>query len=327
MVVGSLASGAGFIALATAQSVAHYFIAWTLLGVAMAMVLYEAAFGTINREFSQNARRGISTVTLFGGLASTLFWPLTLKLNGMVGWRDTFMIYGVVHLLLCAPLHALLVPRKQRASRSDVAHAFKNYTLKEAVRHPAFWKLAFAFSANSFIFSALSVHLIPLLQQFGHPIVTVVLLATLIGPMQVAGRIGEMTFARHALPQNVGKVTFSLLPAALLALLFLGERLWAVALFCILYGLSNGILTIVRGTVPQALFGRENYGAISGALAGPSLISKAAGPLAAAAVMQHSPSPYPLLGVLLLMSAVSLGFYLAAVKTTRAEREPVATSG
>lgn len=327
MAAGSLASGAGFIALATAQSVLHYFAAWTLLGLAMAMVLYEAAFATINREFLQNARRGISTVTLFGGLASTVFWPLTLKLNGMVGWRETFIIYGVAHLALCAPLHALLVPRKQRMVRSDLTHALKNYTLKEAVRHPVFWKLAFAFSANSFIFAALSVHLIPLLQQFGHPIVTVVFLATLIGPMQVAGRIGEMTFARHALPQTVGKVTFSLLPAALLALLFLGEHLWAVALFCILYGLSNGILTIVRGTVPQALFGRENYGAISGALAGPSLLSKAAGPLAAAAVIQLSPSVYPLLGLLLLMSAVSLGFYLAAVKTSRAEINSAVTSG
>jgi MFS family permease len=327
MGAGSLASGAGFIALATAQSVVHYFAAWTLLGVAMAMVLYEAAFATINREFLQNARRGISTVTLFGGLASTAFWPLTLKLNGMVGWRETFIIYGVAHLALCAPLHALLAPRKQRAIRSDLAHPLKNYTLKEAVRHPVFWKLAFAFSANSFIFSALSVHLIPLLQHFGHPIVSVVFLATLIGPMQVAGRIGEMTFARHALPQSVGKVTFSLLPAALLALLFLGEHLWAVALFCILYGLSNGILTIVRGTVPQALFGRENYGAISGALAGPSLISKAAGPLAAAAVLQLSSSVYPLLGVLLLMSAVSLGFYLAAVKTSRGEINSAVTSG
>jgi hypothetical protein len=136
-----------------------------------------------------------------------------------------------------------------------------------------------------------------------------------------------MTFARHALPQTVGKLTFFALPAALLALLFFGEYVWAVASFCILYGLSNGIMTIVRGTVPQALFGRENYGAIAGALAGPSLISKAGGPLAAAAVMQLSPSVYPLLGVLLLLSAVSLGFYLAAVKTSRQELNSALSSG
>lgn len=326
MGMGSIASGAGFIALASAHSMLQYFAAWTVLGVGMAMTLYEAAFATINREFSENPRRGISTVTLFGGLASTVFWPLTLKLNGVVGWRDTFMIYGAVHLILCAPLHALLVPRKERAARTDIVQALRNYTLKEAVRHPAFWKLAFAFSANSFIFSALSVHLIPLLQQFGHPIVSVVFLATLIGPMQVAGRVGEMTFARHALPQTVGRVTFSLLPVALLALLFFGRHLWAVAVFCILYGLSNGIMTIVRGTVPQALFGRENYGAIAGALAGPSLIAKAAGPLAGAAVIEISSTVYPLLGIMLLISAVSLAFYLAAVKIARREFNSAMTS-
>jgi predicted MFS family arabinose efflux permease len=317
MGVGSVTSGIGFIALGMAQSVMHYVAAWTVLGAAMALVLYEAAFATINREFSLNARRGISTVTLFGGLASTVFWPLTLKLNGMVGWRETWVIYGVAHLALCLPLHALLVPRKKRMPGAETAHAARSYTLAEAVRDPVFWKLAFAFSANSFIFSALSVHLIPLLQLFGHPVATVVFLAALIGPLQVAGRIGEMAFARHVLPQRVGNVTFSLLPAALLALLLLGRQQSAVAVFCILYGLSNGILTIVRGTVPQALFGRENYGAISGALAGPSLISKAAGPLAAAMVMQHSASPYPLLAILLLVSAVSLVFYLAAVKASR----------
>ena len=83
-----------------------------------------------------------------------------------------------------------------------------------------------------------------------------------------------------------------------------------------MYGVSNGILTIVRGTVPQVLFGRENYGAISGALAGPSLVSKAAGPLVLAAIIELSPSPYPLLGLLLSISAISLAFYLAAIQSS-----------
>jgi len=83
--------------------------------------------------------------------------------------------------------------------------------------------------------------------------------------------------------------------------------------FLLLYGLSNGILTIVRGSVPQALFGRENYGAISGAMAGPSLLSKAAGPLAAAAILRYDSGPLVLLFVLLAMSVASLAFYLRAV--------------
>jgi len=217
--------------------------------------------------------------------------------------------------LLCLPLHLLLTPRGKLPPAAPAhVRTEKSFTLREAVRDPAFWKLAFAFSTNNFIFSALSVHLIPLLQQFGHSITSVVLMATLIGPMQVAGRVGEMTFARRVSPQMVGKIAFAALPAGLLAWVLFGEQQWAAATFCLLYGVSNGIMTIVRGTIPQALYGRENYGAIAGALAGPSLMAKAAGPLAIAAMMQGNSSPYPILGLLLFFSLASLGFYLAAIR-------------
>ena len=318
MGIGSLTCGVGFISLSLAHSILLYFLAWTVLGVAMAMVLYEAAFATINRVFVVNPRKAISTLTLFGGFASTLFWPLTLKLNSVIGWRETYLVYGVLQLVLCAPLHALLNPGGRPASAPlPATHAKSDYSLQDALRHPAFWKLALAFSANSFVFSALSVHLIPLLHQFGHALTTAVLMATLIGPMQVAGRIGEMTFGSRASPQTVDKLIFSVLPVALLALLLLGRQQVASAAFCVLYGLSNGIMTIVRGTIPQALFGRENYGAISGALAGPALVSKAAGPIAIAAVVQVTPSPYPLIGVLLAFSLFSLICYLAAVQVSK----------
>lgn len=315
---GSLICAAGMIILSLNHSMAIYFLAWSLLGLGMALTLYEAAFATINRTFITNSRQAISTLTLFGGFASTVFWPLTLKLNSLIGWRDTYLVYGMVQLAVCFPLHMML-----GSPKSDEAHASvqskslpvkRSHTLTEALRHPAFWKLALAFSANSFVFSTMSVHLIPLLGKFGHAATWVVMMAAMIGPMQVAGRLGEMTFAKHALPQTVGKCIFAALPVALLVLISFGRQQWAVALFCILYGLSNGILTIVRGTIPQALFGRENYGAISGALAGPALISKAAGPLAMAVVAQQTATPYPFLLILLLFTIVSLGFYLAAIR-------------
>lgn len=317
MALGSVLAGLGMLGIGSAHSVALYFAAWSAVGIGMAMVLYEAAFATINREFLLAPRKGISVLTLFGGLASTVFWPLTLKLNSLVGWRDTFLIYGAVHLALCAPVHALIRSGGVRKRPPGEKHAARNYTLHEAVRDAAFWRLAIAFSANMFVFSALSVHLIPLLQRFGHSAATAVLVSTLIGPMQVAGRIGELAFARHVRPQTVGKLTFALLPAGLLALLFLGRHSYAVAAFCILYGVSNGVLTIVRGTVPQTLFGRENYGAISGALAGPSLIAKAAGPLVAAALVAADPSPPWLLGILFAVSLVSLACFIAAVNAPR----------
>ncbi|HJU70907.1 MAG TPA: MFS transporter [Paucimonas sp.] len=317
MTSGSLLSAAGLITLAFTHSIVFYFIAWTMIGAAMALVLYEAAFAAINREFMHAARRAISILTLFGGLASTVFWPLTLQLDTAIGWRNTCLAYGLLHLLLCAPLHAMLAagPRRHRGAHRALQKT--DYTLHAAIRHPAFWKLACAFAANSFIFSALSVHLIPTLHRLGHPVATAVLFAAFIGPMQVVGRIGEMALAHRITPGATGKVTFAALPAALLALIFLGQHQAAIAAFCLLYGLSNGILTIVRGTLPQELFGRENYGAISGALAGPSLAAKAAGPLAIAMLITANPAPIVLLGVLLALSLLSLGSYLAAIKSVR----------
>ena len=316
MAAGSLVSGAGLICLSQVQLLWQYYAAWTVLGVGMALVFYEAAFATINRAWTSDARSGISAVTLIAGFASTVFWPLTLKLNTMLGWRDTYLAYGILQVAVCFPLHCLLSAGQKPALITEVAHplAPKSYSLREVVREARFWKLACAFATNSFIFSALAVHLIPLLHKMGHPVATVVLFAAFIGPMQVAGRIGEMVFASQAAPEMVGRVTFATLPAALAVLLFLGIEQWVVAAFCGLYGLSNGILTIVRGTVPRKLFGRENYGAIAGALAGPTLMAQAAGPLVIAALVEADVSSKAVFMTLLTISLASAGFYFAAVR-------------
>lgn len=319
MATGSLLCSLALAWLSRCDGVVSYYLAWTMIGLAMALTLYEAAFATINRKVDTGSRQAISTLTLFGGFASTLFWPLPAKLHMMVGWRDTYLWYGVVQLAVCMPLHLWLGADPVRSrGQKGVVEARRSHTLAEALRHPAFWTLAVAFSANTFIFSTMAVHLIPLIERFGQSPSMAVLLATLIGPMQVAGRIGERTLAKNSPPQTVGKLTFAMLPAALLVLVLAGSHGWAVALFCVLYGLSNGILTIVRGTVPQALFGRENYGAISGAMAGPSLLSKAAGPLVAAAFLGRGGGPAVLLLVLLAMSVASLAFYLRAVTAENA---------
>jgi predicted MFS family arabinose efflux permease len=312
MGAGSVVCGIGFFLLSESRSPATYVIAWTVLGLAMGLTLYEAAFATINRRFAAAGRQAISTLTLFAGFASTIFWPLTLALSTAVGWRESYLWFGAAQLLVCLPLH-LMLGREQSKTASEVHATRRSHTLGEAVRHPAFWKLALAFSANIFVFSGLSVHLIPLLQGMGHSARVAILISMLIGPMQVAGRILERTIARNTAPQVVGKFCFSALPAALAVILLFGVQAWAIACFCILYGLSNGIITIVRGTLPQAMFGSENYGAISGAMAGPSLLAKAGGPIIAAWVLDQGGSPITLLATLFGVAVASVGLYFAAV--------------
>jgi len=317
MALGSLISGLGLFWLAHSGGTMEYLGAWTLLGFGMALSLYEAAFAAINRKDPLGARRSISTLTLFAGFASTIFWPLTAQLTVILGWRHTYLAFACLQLMVCLPLHWLL----GRDTRVGLGHAQaasgNGSTLSEAIRHPAFWALSGAFAANAFIFSAMSVHLIPLIQQLGHAGHLAVLLAAMIGPMQVIGRLIERGGAQKLTPQAVGKLTFAGLPAALLALVLFGREAWAVAMFCVLYGLTNGVLTILRGTLPQAMFGSAHYGAIAGAMAGPALIAKAAGPLALAFALSGAPDPSPILWVLLGVAVVSYLLYLTAVAAQR----------
>jgi MFS family permease len=315
MGTGSLAAAAGMVLLAGTTSLAMYVLAWTVLGLAMALTLYEAAFATLNRDFGADSRRLISTLTLFGGFASTVFWPLTMRLDALLGWRGTCLAYAAMHVLLCLPLHLCLGGRSKAAAparASDARGAGNDLELRQALRHPAFWKLALAFAVNALIFSALAVHLIPLLRQLGYGATLAVTLAAQIGPAQVAGRIAERLWFQDAPPQHIGRMAFAALPAGLLAMLLLARQQWAAGLFCLALGASNGVLTIVRGTVPQVLFGRRHYGAIAGAMAGPSLLARAAGPLLTALLLGAGAPPLALLGLFLGLSLLSLAGFIAA---------------
>lgn len=314
MVSGSLVCGSGMFWLASAGSAASYVAAWALLGIGMALSLYEAAFATIMRKAPTQARRAISTITLVAGFASTVFWPLTAHLHETIGWRPAYTVYAAIQFLVCLPLHILLGREESTIARQYVDNADANSTLAQALRLPSFWSLAAAFASNAFIFSAMSVHLIPLIADLGHATQLAVFLAALIGPMQVLGRLIERGGAQKLAPQTMGLFTFAGLPAALLTLAMFGQQAWAVSLFCVLYGLTNGVVTILRGTLPQALFGTRHYGAIAGAMAGPALLAKAAGPVVVALALNAGSARTWLLWVLLGLAAVSLFWYVFALR-------------
>lgn len=320
MASGSLVCGAGLLWLSASSGAVSYVGAWMLLGVGMALSLYEAAFATITKRSGGSARQAISTLTLFAGFASTIFWPLTSQLHDVLDWRRIYICFAVLQLLVCLPLHVLLGQDGPAQGAEGNGGAVRDSTLAQAIRHPAFWLLAGAFAANAFIFSAMSVHLIPLIEVLGHGSRLAVLLAALIGPMQVVGRLIERSGGRRLTPQRIGMLTFAGLPAALLVLAMLGSKVWAASLFCMLYGLTNGVLTILRGTLPQALFGSRHYGAISGAMAGPALLAKAAGPVMIGVLVGADRTYAALLWAMLALAACSYVLYWHAVRKSAMAR-------
>jgi MFS family permease len=311
MTLGSIGITLGLLAVAAAQHPAHLVAAWTLLGVAMRASLYETAFSALARLAGAGARRAISLVTLYGGLASSVFWPLGHWMVAQWGWRGSFVAYALLNLLVCVPLHrrclqphpvaAPATPAATTAAAPAAASsalpspaaapapapAPEPATLQGPLRDQALLVLSGLLAAHSFVFGALSAHMLTLLQSLGLAAAAAVTLASMKGVAQVGARFAELTLQRHLGPIAVGMISTGLLPLGLLVMDFGAPQLMVVTAGCLIYGASNGLITIVRGTVSLQMFGHAGYAATLGRIAAPGLIAGALAPMAYAALIER----------------------------------------
>lgn len=309
MTAGSVISALAFVVLARAETLPVFYFGWALIGLAAAMTQYEAAFATIAAAFGAQSRRGITVVTFAGGLASTVFWPVTAALLSVFDWRRTCDALALFNLLLCVPLHALFLQGAPPPRRVTGASAPRQ-PLSNVLRSAKFWWLAIAFTAHYFFGAAMAVHVVAILGAQGLGLATAVAVASMIGVMQVAGRVFEFVFGRNFSIATVGMVAASILPLALL-MLASGVPALLVA-FVVPYGACNGIFTIVRGEIPRVVFGGERYGAVSGALGAPALAARAAAPLIAASLIEGT-GGYGAVQAMLIAAAIlsAVSFWLA----------------
>jgi hypothetical protein len=297
MPCGSLLGAAGLAGLVVTASAWAYLGVWMALGVAMASSLYDPAFATLGRIFGAAARAPITTLTLAGGFASTLSWPATQFLIDKVGWRGAYLAYAALLAFVAAPLQALALPRR-RFHDDKPAATPTSAPVGAAVpaRAPAvpaphgvvFVLVAAAFAAYAFVPSALSAHLLAIFTRFGLSPATVVSIGMLFGPAQVLARICELTFARRLPPLGIARFAIALLVAAFALLAILPFSVAVAALFAVLYGMANGLMTIARGTVPLSLFGAAGYGRLVGRIGGPFLVVQAAAPVVLAFVVERA---------------------------------------
>ena len=318
MSLGSIVAGAALFAIAHVHSVAALYAAWGLAGVAMAMTMYDAAFATLSQHSGTSYRSALTALTLLGGLASTVFWPTSLKGLQWVGWRDTMRFFALLQLAVCLPLHLAFVPRAAAMTSPAKAGATLGAgTLPAQSRRTAFVALAAAFACNGFIVSVLTVHLISVLQRQRLSFETAVWIGSFFGPMQVAGRILEFSVGRRFAARTIGMLALTLLVAAIAVLLALDGQVAVALLFALLFGFSNGVVTIVRGTVPAELFGRAGYGRLLGTLAAPALVARAIAPLAFAPLALPETAPFGWLLALLALAMISVASFALAIRKGR----------
>ena len=298
--LGAVLLAGGLAAVGGAPNLPTFLTGWAIIGLGMGMGLYDPAFATLGRLYGANARSAITRLTLWGGFASTVCWPLQPSWRNV--WDGTCFFYATLHLGVCLPLLLRFVPVVAPGPRTELSVGSAG-PADEASRRNFLLLVAFAIASGT-IMGLVSVHLLTLLQAQGETLATAVSLGALIGPSQVAARVLEMANReRHHPIWTLRAGTF--LVAIGIGIMAFGTI--AVVAAVVLYGAGNGILSIARGTVPLALFGPHDYASAMDRLARPAQIAQALAPSLGAALMTQAGTnaTLVLLAILALSSAAT----------------------
>jgi MFS family permease len=273
LVLSNLVFAAGLALLGTAHGPVVLAAAWGALGIAMALGLYDTAFAALARLYGLEARSAITGITLIAGFASTVGWPATSLFNDAFGWRGACFAWAGLHLVLGLPLNALMIP----AATAAAPPATRASGTEAPPTRLAFVMLAFVFAVTWFVSTAMAAHLPRLLQAAGASPAAAIAAAALVGPAQVAARLVEFGVMRWLNPLTTAQVATILHPLGAVALMAVGGP--GAAVFAVLHGAGNGMLTIAKGTLPLAIFGPSGYGLRTGWLSAPARIMQALAPL------------------------------------------------
>jgi hypothetical protein len=288
LAASSLLYALGLTGIGLAPALPVYLLGWLVLGAGMGTGLYDAVFAALGKLYGAEARKPITNLTLIGGFASTVCWPLSALLAETVGWRGACFVYAGLHLAVALPLQMAVMPKASLLPGDAPARVDDREPQGAHVAgygHGTFALLALVLTVSSGIGSIVVVHLLIFLQASGASFADAVAMGTLFGPAQVGARAIERVFGERYHP--IWTLVASCAAMAIgLALLLVNFAILAVAV--VIYAGGYGIMWIARGTLPLALYGPARYATLMGRLALPSLVVQALAPSAAALLVERS---------------------------------------
>lgn len=265
---------AGLVLLGLSQGAFSLAVAWAVLGIGMAMGLYDPAFATLTRLYGRGARAPITGITLIAGFASTVGWPASAWFDHAFGWREACFIWAGLNFAVAMPLNWFVIPAAE-----PLPPLSQTGSAGPELEPPrgAMPILAFFFCATRFVSGALAAHLPRLLEGAGASEVAAIAAGALVGPAQVGARLVEFGALRAFHPVVSAKIAALLHPIGAVFLALLGPS--GIAVFAVLHGAGNGMITIAKGTLVLALFGPGGYGLRNGILAVPTRMFESLAPL------------------------------------------------
>lgn len=262
MVSGSIVAGLALLTMSQVTTWQQLFVTILVAESAGIFVLYNVAFAAVARlDLNIPKQRSISIITLFGGVASTIFWPLTLGLFNTYGWQTAWIILGLAYLFVSVPIHFAVLRGLERNLK--LVRQTQNFDWPE-LQGPArtrgmFW-IVISFIFSGYLMGAVMTLWVTNVQDLGHTASLAALAGAVIGPFKMVGRFFEMLITTGMHPLNTYKLALSLQLCGFAVLLSLGFTVPGFLIAAAIYGMGDGIKTIVRGTLPLALFGENGYG-------------------------------------------------------------------
>ena len=343
MTTGSIVATGAVLAWSQVETIPGYFAVWVVIGLAMAAVFYDPAFAVITAWFIRLRGRALLALTISGGLASTIFLPLTDLLTRSLGWREALVVLAIILGVGTIAPHLLVLRRRPEdlgllpdgelpnlaTDRFDAAVAAAGNHLRTgdmdvhgAMRVPAFWWLVVAFVFSTLTTTAVMVHLLAYLTEQGHASDFAALIAGAYGLFSVTGRILITGASRFFSGGRMTVIVFAMQAFAIAVLVAWGAGTVGVLLFIVLFGASTGALTLARATVVADYFGRQSYGAISGTISLFSTLSRAAAPVGAGVGYGLASGYGPVFACLAGTAALATVAMAMAERTRRGSRVP-----
>jgi len=322
MAIGSLLAAIALITCAFAPAGLAFVPALVVIEIASTLVQYSAAFPLLVQRDPQGAGRNIVYLTLIAGFASTLFWPITTWLHGFLSWQQVYRVFAVTHLAICFPIHLWLARPLRPANTNAIATEKPTTTIPaEGIlpfsgRRKGFILMTTGFALQSFVSSAILVHMLPLLTALGLGAMGVTV-GIVFGPAQVASRFVNMVFGKNLSQLMLAAIAAVLMPGAVLLLLLTAPSIPGALVFSVLFGMGSGLQSIVSGTLPLILFGSAGYGARQGQVMAARLVVSSVAPFAFALLMETLGVKWAL-AVTVALGAGSLFAFLSIVPLLRA---------
>jgi MFS family permease len=310
VLVGGPATGVLLVvAWSRVESLVAFYAVWIGMGLVMACTLYEPVFVVVAKRWHERRDRALTAITLMGGLASFVFLPLAQVLIDAVGWRDALLILATTLGVAVVPLNALAL----RGEWPVTSSGERAVPAGQALRTLAFWLLAVVFAVDALTWAAVGVHLVPALRADGHSAAFAALAAGLAGAWQLPGRAVLPVLSRAISPAALPAVILALGGLAAVILAAAGGPL-AVLAGVACFGVAHGMGTLVRPIALADRYGAEQYGAIASTAAMLATLSRAIGPIFAAAAVTVTGGYDGMLLTVAVLSGAAVGLVFVGVR-------------